>query len=170
MNDYDSDTSLDEDEMETTEYFGGLYVIWEGIYIIHINWFIYEKSVCSNDYKADKLLLDYHRKDFQENRFSELNETIKDINNIELSIIDSYLFEDEEKYDFIVEVLKERIEIYKKNNNNKICKTNDAYNMSALLDAINEIVLMDELFGDNSMEEEDKEMDDLTRLTRELFF
>jgi len=164
------DNFMDEEsDNEETIYFGGIYVIWDGIYIIHTNIFIYDKKICPNEYTADKLLLEFHRRDFQVNRFSELNETIQDFNTIELSIIDSFTFDEEESYKFIVEVLTERMEIYKKNNHEKICKTKDAYNMTDLLEALNEVVLMDDLFGSDYGDEDDV-MDDLTTLTKALFF
>jgi len=171
----DSSFEFDED----TNYFGGIYIIWDGLNIILMKTFIYNATICPNEYTADKLLLEYHRRDFQKNRFSELNERIEDFNNIELSILDSYLFNNDESYSFIDEVLNDRLEMFKKNNDKDICKTKDAYNMSDLLEALNEIVFMDNLFGsdynekdedDEDFEIDDYEIDDLTKLTKKLFF
>jgi len=139
-------------EDQQPQYFGGFYLIWKGTNPIFIDTFIYQDWEANTEYKADGLLWKHHTKDFQQNRFSELNESIGSISDIEIQIIECHLFNEEETYKEIKEILDYEIniykELYKSEGDNVFKKRKDAYNMKDLLEALEECLLTDELFGD----------------------
>ena len=100
----------------------------------------------------NKKLWEKHRKDFIQNRFSELNKTIGDIDSqhLEIEIIESHLFDEEETYNLVEELLIEHLEHIKgEYGEGLVKKTKDNYNMSELMKALEDDLLMNELFGDN---------------------
>jgi hypothetical protein len=130
-------------------YFGGIYLLWKNGNVIYGNIFIYESAQAYDDYSADKELWKFHCKDFQENRFSELNKSIENLNDITIEILESNLFSEDESYSFIEELLKEHLENFKDEfGNNMVKQIKDAYNMKGLMEALNNDLLMDELFGE----------------------
>ena len=130
---------LESDE-ELPQYFGGIYTIWKEENPIYVNYFIYEDYKVNTEYKADNKLLEKHKKDFRKNPFSELNESIDDIDNIEIEIVDCHLFNEDEPYEYIKDILKKELRIYQlsylDNDENVIKKKKDNYNMTDLLDAL----------------------------------
>lgn len=132
-------------------YFAGIYGIWKENNPIYINYFIYENFEADTEYKADKKLWEKHKNDFHKNHFSELNQSIENINDIEIHIIDSHLFE-EETYNDIKNLMDDELQNYQeshiKEGNNVIKKRKDVYNMTDLLESLEYCLEMDELFGE----------------------
>ena len=143
-----SNMQMEDDE----QYFGGIYAIWKGNNPIYINYFIYEDYEVNTEYKADSKLWKMHEEDFEKNRFSELNQEIKNISDIEIQIVDCHLFKEDEKYNDILNMLKNELHIYQlsylKDNKNVIKKRKDTYNMTELLVSLEHCLEMDELFGE----------------------
>ena len=137
-----SDMQIEEEEEEKHQYFGGIYVIWKDGNPIYVNYFIYEDYEANTEYKADSKLWEMHKKDFEMNRFSELNQAIRDIhnNNIEIQIVDCHLFREDEQYDDVINMLENELRIYQlshlDNDNNVIKKRKDTYNMRDLLESL----------------------------------
>lgn len=150
---YDADDDFDC-ENEKPRYFGGFYVLWKGEQAIFADYFIFDSEIADDEYKADKQLWRQHEEDIKINPFSQLNEAIGNLKNIELYIVDSYLFEEEEDYNSIKNMLIEKVtefrEEYKQNDEGFLYKKQtDAYNMTELLDALETCIMMDDLFGED---------------------
>jgi len=148
---YDADDDFDC-ENEKPEYFAGFYVLWKGEEAIFADYFIFDSEIADDEYKADKQLWRQHEEDMKLNPFSQLNESIGNLKDIELYIIDSHLFE-EEDYEKIKSMLVEKVEDfrqeYKDNDEGFLYKKKtDAYNMTELLDALETCIMMDDLFGE----------------------
>ena len=143
---------LESDEEELSQYFGGIYMIWKDENPIYINSFIYEDFEANTEYKADKKLWENIQEDFIKNPFSELNQEIGDVLEIEIQIVDCHLFNEDETYENIKEMLENELRIYQlshlDNDENVIKKRKDNYNMTDLLDALDDCLEMDELFGE----------------------
>lgn len=147
---------MNDDEMSDLDcendqpmYFGGVYLLWKDGKVVYGNTFIFESAEAFDDYSADKKIWDFHCKDFQENRYSELNKAIGNLNEIDIEILESHMFDENESYQFVDELLKEHFENFKTEYGNGMVKqTRDAYNMKDLIKALNDDLLMDELFGD----------------------
>lgn len=141
----ENETGIDYCEVEEeSRYYGGFYIIWKGSDIIHIDYFIFHNTEADHHYKADKLLWEKHEKDFQENPCSELNEAIKNLDEIELDIVDTTLFNPIFSYDDIKIVMEEEFYTFKKNyqmisEKNIYKNKKDNYNMKELIKAIKEI-------------------------------
>ena len=141
---------MDTDEKRPS-YFGGIYTIWKEQEPIFVDYFIYEDYEADTKYKADDELWEKHNKDLRENPFSELNQEIENIADIEIEIIESHLFNDEE-YENVKEMLEDELEIHQmsrmSNDENVVKKRKDAYNMTDLMEALEYCLEMDELFGE----------------------
>ena len=92
------------------------------------------------------------QEDFIKNPFSELNQEIGDVLEIEIQIVDCHLFNEDETYENIKEMLENELRIYQlshlDNDENVIKKRKDNYNMTDLLEALDDCLEMDELFGE----------------------
>ena len=80
-----------------------------------------------------------------------MNQEIENIADIEIEIIESHLFNDEE-YENVKEMLEDELEIHQmsrmSNDENVVKKRKDAYNMTDLMEALEYCLEMDELFGE----------------------
>lgn len=134
-------------DIETPEYFVGIYTIWHNDKIILVDSFIYED--CYTEYQADALLWEDLKEECKKNRFSELGEFIYNTKDLDIDIVESHFFEDEQ-YKNIVEMLETNLEIYKATQQEKLSikGRQDNYNMTDLLEALDFCLEMDELFGE----------------------
>lgn len=132
-----------EDNKED-KYFYGFYVIWKNDKIIHCCDFIYPTVIADSLYKVDKLLWKKHKKDFKENPFSELNESIGNLKDIELEICETFYSTDDNNYKenilIEMEMFQRNYEIYGPDDEHIFKKTNDPYNMKDLITEINKII------------------------------
>ena len=138
-------------------YYTGFYVIWKGIYPIHTDYFIFDSQEADEEYKADRLLWDKHTIDFNKNRFSELNQAIGNLDDIDITIEESHLFDESYSYEDIENEILEQYDIFREkieedfgDGEQTLCKKKkDNYNMSNLMDALEQDLLLEELFGED---------------------
>lgn len=129
-------------------YFAGFYNLWKNNNVIFTYYFIFEKEM--SERKTEKKIWKIHYKDFEQNRFSELNQSIGDIYDIEVQIIESHYF-NKESYEEIESSLQDELKNYQQchqdNGINVQKNRKDNYNMNDLSSALDNAILMDELFG-----------------------
>jgi len=136
-------------ENNKPQYFAGFYIIWKGENPIFIDSFIFRDYEANTEYKADKLLWEHHKEDFRKNRFSELNESIGDLSKIDIEIIECHLFNKDDTYKEIKEIVDYQLNIFRKEyGENVFKKKKDNYNMTDLLESLEYCLEVDELFGE----------------------
>ena len=146
---YEADLDCED---EKPVYFGGIYTIWKDHLPIYVNYFLYKDFIANTEYKAQNKIWKKYEKDFIENRFSELNQSIGNMENIDIIITDSHLFNEDSTYKSVTESLNKELSLYQKSyeetDDNVIKKKTDAYNMRELLEALEYCLEIDELFGE----------------------
>jgi len=129
-----------DNEMEMNDvFFGGVYIIWKNNKVIHCDYFIFNSNVANDEYQADRELIKNHKKDFFKNNCSELNLQIQNFDTISFEIIESNLFTIDDDYNDIVKVLKSVLKSWLNDLDYTNLKRKDPYDMSELLDCINDI-------------------------------
>lgn len=136
-------------ENNKPRYFAGFYNIYKNGNVIFTYYFIFEKEMSQN--KTERKIWKLHNKDFQQNQFSELNQSIGDMNDIEIDIIESHYFNEEDSYKMIESSLQDGLgcyqESYKQQGEEVQKNRKDNYNMNDLGNALDDAMMMDELFG-----------------------
>ena len=135
----------ENDDGTLYSYYAGIYILEKDGVPIYSDYFIFDDV--KDQYTADKKIWNNLREIFMRKRFSELGESIGDINDsrLKLYIEDSALFENGETFMEIESLLKEQLNVVRENYNEdniKVYKnTKDAYDMSALKDVIEDIII-----------------------------
>ena len=132
--------NIEDSKMEMNNvFFGGIYIIWKNNKVIHCDYFIFNSNVANDEYQADRELIKNHKKDFFKNNFSQLNLQIQNFDTISFEIIESNLFTIDDDYNDIVKVLKSVLKSWLNDLDYTNLKRKDPYDMSELLDCINDI-------------------------------
>lgn len=136
------DRLYDSDE----RYYAGFYIIWKNSVPIFANYFVFHENDANNKYKADKRIWENHIRDFAENPYSELNEAIDNMFDIDIEIINGILFEPKFTYEEIEREIQFQFWEFKRNykliegKDTLFKKTKDAYNMRDMINVIDEII------------------------------
>ena len=137
-------------ENNQPRYLAGFYNIYKDGNVIFTYYFTFEKNMSQR--KTEHKIWKTHNKDFQKNRFSELNQCIGDMNDIEIDIIEAHYFEEEDTYQMIESSLQDGLpnyqESYKEQGQQVKKNRKDNYNMNDLGNALDEAMMMDDLFGE----------------------
>ena len=137
-------------ENNQPQYFAGFYNIYKNGNTIFTYYFILD-NVRSNE-DAETEIWNVHNNDFNKNRFSELNQCIGNMGDIEIEIFESHFFGDSESYKTIESSLQDNLviyrESYKEQGDNVQKNRKDNYNMNDLGNALDEAMMMDDLFGE----------------------
>jgi len=132
--------NIEDSKMEMNNvFFGGIYIIWKNNKVIHCDYFIFNSNVANDEYQADRELIKNHKKDFFKNNCSQLNLQIQNFDTISFEIIESNLFTIDDDYNDIVKVLKSVLKSWLNDLDYTNLKRKDPYDMSELLDCINDI-------------------------------
>lgn len=143
------------------KYYAGFYLIWKDMKVIFSNYFIFDEIKAFDQYSTENQLWEWHTKDFKINRFSELNESIGNLNSIHFTISDDRLYDSVYSYKDLDILYGYQYEKFKKNYLNELKykkenedwyissffmdgnifkSTHDNYNMSNMIKEIDNII------------------------------
>jgi hypothetical protein len=133
----------------TIKYIVGIYVLRENNKDKYVSGFIINYDDFDNMEYFERYMKRFHKKHYNKNRYSELYETINNIDNITIKVMKSKIIKKNKNFDYhnIKDYLNEVIKFeYKHLKLNSI----DAFNMDDMLIALEED-LIDNTFEENCM-------------------